>query len=138
MYIGIASQKLHQYLPTSLTVVAAVNVVKNAQSILQYLWVFSVRSALRNRTHCGWVTYVRTQPVTWFKQLLEGLSLRRLAFNLRPDRVGFMVDKVTLKSVSLRVAPSLLVSTILSMLRTNSFIYIRGTHSRKMKLARRV
>ena len=56
--------------------------------------------------------------VLWFRLLLAGLSPWRLGFIPRPVHVGFVVDKVALGQVSLRVCRFFPVSIIPPMLHT--------------------
>jgi hypothetical protein len=49
------------------------------------------------------MVYLTTQALSWLKLLVTGLSPRRPGFALRPDHVGFVVDKVAMGQVSLRV-----------------------------------
>ena len=67
-------------------------------------------------TSCGWLhlhlSVMRTHQVVsptvpWRMWLVDGLSPWRPRFDPRPVHVGFVVDKVTLGQVFLRVFPAL-------------------------------
>jgi len=69
---------------------------------------------------CFVSTYWRTEPS--HRQLLVGLSLRRIGFNSRPFSSGFMVGKVLLRGYSLQVLQVSIVTIIPPRLSTHSCI----------------
>jgi len=58
--------------------------------------------------------------VPWLMRLVAGLTLRRSGFGFMPIQVGFLVDKVELGQVPVRVL-RFCVSVIPSTIRTSSF-----------------
>jgi hypothetical protein len=63
--------------------------------------------------------------VPWFRQLVAGLSLIRASFNLRHVCVEFVVDKVALGHVFLRVIQFSPVRIVPPILHTRSFLCCR-------------
>lgn len=53
--------------------------------------------------HCNSIGSCLATVMPWLRQFVAGLPLWRPVFDSRPVRVGFMVDRVALRQVSLRV-----------------------------------
>jgi len=62
--------------------------------------------------------------VLWFRWLVAGLSPRRPGFNPTPDNVGFVVDKVAVAGVSVRVLRSFPRQCCILCVFVVSFVYL--------------